>query len=106
MYPLRGANAVTPEKSNLLFLVCLAEGRTTGKTRMLFGTESDRIILRLFLRPENGQFSPHFGAISLLNCKENLEKKEKNPLEKIQKIQWRNFPEIADFCPLSWSNVS
>ena len=23
-----------------------------------------------------------------------------------QKIQWRNFPEIADFCHLSWSNVS
>ena len=31
--------------------------------------------------------------------------KGKNPLEKIQKIQWRRRPEIADFCPLSRSNV-
>ena len=41
----------------------------------------------------------------MLNYTENLEKLEKNPLEKTQKIQRRNFPEIADFCPLSWSNV-
>ena len=40
------------------------------------------MILRLFLRPEIGQFSPHFGAISLMNYTENLEKKENNPLEK------------------------
>ena len=44
------------------------------------------------------------GAISLLNYTVNLEKI--NPLEKIQKIQWRRRPEIADVCPLSWSNVS
>ena len=30
----------------------------------------------------------------------------KNPLETLQKIQWRRRPEIADFCPLSWTNVS
>ena len=29
----------------------------------------------LFLRPDIGQFSPHFGAISLLNYIENLEKR-------------------------------
>ena len=63
-------------------------------------------ILRFFLRPEIGQFSPHFGAISLLNYTENLETRGKNPREKIQKIQWRRRPEIADFCPLSWSNAS
>ena len=62
-------------------------------------------ILRPFLRPEIGQFSPHFGMISLPNYTENLEKNEKHPLEKIQKIQWRRRPEIADFCPLSWSNA-
>ena len=63
-------------------------------------------ILRFFLRPEIGQFSPHFGAISLLNCTVNLEKRGENPLEKIKKNQWRRRPELADFCPLSWSNVS
>ena len=39
----------------------------------------------LFLCPEIGQFSPHFGAISLRRHTENLEKKDQNPLEKIQK---------------------
>ena len=65
-------------------------------------------ILRFFLRPDIGQFSPHVGAISLLKYTVNLEKREKT-LEKIQKfkkIQWRQRPEIADFCPLSWSNAS
>ena len=45
-------------------------------------------ILRLFLCPEIGQFSPHFGAISLLTYTVNLEKKDKmhrrkfkNPVE-------------------------
>ena len=42
-------------------------------------------ILRIFLRPEVGQFSPHLGAISLLNCTMNLEKREKDPLETIHK---------------------
>ena len=79
-----------------------------GKTRDRKNHDSQRRdrILRIFLCSGIGQFSPHVGAISLLNCTENLEKQDKNPLEKIQKIQWRNFPEIADFCPLSWSNVS
>ena len=39
------------------------------------------------LRPEIGRFSPHFGAISLLNYTVNLEKRETNPLDKIQKSQ-------------------
>ena len=56
-------------------------------------------ILRFFLRPEIGQFSPHFEVISLLNYTENLEKKEKNPLEKTQKIQWRNFPKLQISVP-------
>ena len=50
-------------------------------------------ILHFFLRLEVRQFSPHFGAVSLLDCTVNLEKRG-----------WR--PEIADFCPLSWSNAS
>ena len=55
-------------------------------------------ILRFYLHSEIGQFSPHVGANSLLNFIEALEKKEKNQLEKLQKIQWRRSPEIADFC--------
>ena len=35
-------------------------------------------ILRIFLRPEIGPFSPHHGAIPLLNYTKNLEKKEKS----------------------------
>ena len=34
-------------------------------------------MLRFVLRPEIGQFSPHFGAISVLNYTENPEKHEK-----------------------------
>ena len=52
-----------------------------------------------------GKCSPHIGANSLLNYTETLEKQKKSTGE-IQKIQWRRCPEIADFCPLSWSNVS
>ena len=40
-------------------------------------------ILRNFLRPEIGQFSPHFGAMSLLKYTVNLEKRGK--------IHWRKF---------------
>ena len=47
--------------------------------------------------------SPDFRGLVLLNYTENLEKKQKNPVES---LQWRRRPEIADFCPLSWSNVS
>ena len=64
-------------------------------------------ILRFFLHPEIGQFSPHFGAISFLNYTENLEKRKKSTGEKFPpKIQCRQRPEIPDFCPLSWSNAS
>ena len=49
--------------------------------------------LSVFLHSEIGQISPRFGAVSLLNCTENLEKKEKstgenskkNPLETAQR---------------------
>ena len=50
-------------------------------------------ILGIFLRPRIGQFSPRFGAISLLTYTENLEKlekttgKNKNPIEKTPKLQ-------------------
>ena len=58
----------------------------TYRDRKNYDSQRRDRILRLFLRPEIGQFSPHFGAISLLNCTQDLEKKEKNPLEKIQKV--------------------
>ena len=47
--------------------------------------------------------SPDFRGLVLLNYTENLEQKKENPVES---LQWRRRPEIADFCPLSWSNVS
>ena len=57
-------------------------------------------ILRFFLCPEIGQFSPHFGAISLLNCTENLEKGETNPLEKTpQKSSGENSPKLLISVP-------
>ena len=47
-----------------------------------------------FLRLEIGQFSPYFGAISLLKCKQ-----EKNPLEKIQnKSSGDGTPRISVTC--------
>ena len=50
---------------------------------------------RVFLRPEIGPFSPHFGAISLLNYTDNPGEKRKNPLEnnpgEKRKIHWRTF---------------
>ena len=54
-------------------------------THLNDGQRRDRI-LRLFLRPEIGQLSPHFGAISLQK-KENLEKRKK--------IHWRKFKESS-----------
>ena len=63
----------------------------------------NRRALWVFSAPGNRAIFSTFGAISLLYYTVN---QGKNPLEKIQKIQWRRRPEIADFCPLSWSNVS
>ena len=60
-------------------------------------------VLRFFLRPEIGQFSPHLG---LLRYTENRRKRNKIHWRKFQNIQWRRRPEIADFCPLSLSNTS
>ena len=78
---------------------------------ILIGTEKKTMTarrdrtLRVFLRPEIGRFSVHFGAIPL-SYTEDLEKKEKIHWRKLPKIQWRRRPEIADLCPLSWSNAS
>ena len=48
-------------------------------------------ILRFFLWLEIGQFSPHFGAISLLNYTANLEKRGK--------VHWRKFKSSGDGAP-------
>ena len=59
-----------------------------------------------FCARKSGNFSPHFGAISILNLHSKPEEMGENPLEKIQKkIHWRRRPEIVNFCPLSWSNL-
>ena len=48
-------------------------------------------ILRFFLRPEIGQYSPYFGAISLRNYTVNPEKKGK--------IHWRNSKKSVETAP-------
>ena len=47
-------------------------------------------------------FSRFWGA-RLTKLHREPGEKAKNPVES---LQWRRRPEIADFCPLSWSNVS
>ena len=62
---------------------------------------------KLFSLPGKRAIFCTFWGCFLTNCRENLERKGEKTLEKIQKkIQWRRRPEIADFFPLSWSNVS
>ena len=64
------------------------------------------------LRPGIGQFSPHFGAISLLNKTENLEKKEKkstgenseNPVEKLPR-NCRFLSLVVVKCVLTINNL-
>ena len=72
----------------------------TFRTEKTMTDRRDKI-LRFFLCLEIGQFSPHLGAISLFNYTEDLERREKLHWRKFQKIQWRQLPEIVDFCPLS-----
>ena len=59
------------------------------------------------LHPEIGQFSPHFWDpfLTKLHSKPGVNGGKKH-WRKWKKIQWRRRREIADFCPLSWSNVS
>ena len=47
-------------------------------------------------------FSRFWGA-RLTKLHREPGEKAKNPVES---LQWRRHPEIADFCPLSWSNLS
>ena len=47
--------------------------------------------------------SPDFGGARLTKLHREPGEKAKNPVES---LQWRRRPEIAHFCPLSWSNVS
>ena len=60
----------------------------------------------LFSPPGNEQFSPQFGAISLLTYTENLEKGKINPLEKNSINLVETAPPKLQICPLSWSNAS
>ena len=69
------------------------------------GTRTARDVIGFyvfFLCTETGQVSPHFGAISLGNHTETAEKKENSTGENAK----NPTPRIADFSPLSWSNVS
>ena len=58
-----------------------------------------------FSARKSGNFLQNLEKTETLHRKPG-ENKKKNRLEKAQRIQWRKFPEIADFCPLSWSKVS
>ena len=78
-------------KFQMLWSLCMVHmwQQNTHTEKNLIGTEKTMTAwhdrnLRFFLRPECGQFSPHFGAISSLNYTVSLEKREKN-------IHWRKF---------------
>ena len=58
------------------------------------------LIPLIFLRPGIGQFSPHFGAVSLLRYTINLEKREKHPLEKTERNPVETAPRICGFLSL------
>ena len=58
-----------------------------------------------FSAQKSGNLSTFWGDFLANNYTENLEKEEENPLEK-KKNQWKRRSEIADVCPLSWSNAS
>ena len=64
----------------------------------------DRILR--FSPPGNRAIFSTFWGDFLTKSNSTPGEKGKNPLEKIQKIQWRRHPETAHFCPLSWSNAS
>ena len=77
-----------------------------GKTDMTEGNRKnhdshrrDRI-LRLFLCLEIGQFSPHFGAISLLIYTVNLEKSEKKSTGENSKKSVETAPRNCRFLSL------
>ena len=59
-------------------------------------------ILRDFLHWIFATFSRFSGAL-LTKLQIKPGERAKNPVES---LQWRRRPEIADFCPLSWSNWS
>ena len=77
------------------------------KTRDSQRRESRDRILCFFSPPGNRAiFSTFWGDfLTKLHSKPG-EKGKKIHWRKFKKVQWRQRPEIADFCPLSWSNVS
>ena len=81
-----------------LLLPLIKLGVTTLVLSALPGTEKKKKPWQpetwpIFSARDIGQFSPHFGAISLPNYTENPD-----PME--------TLPQIADFRPLSWSNAA
>ena len=68
------------------------------------GQRRDRISL-IFLRRNSGNFLRLWVPIPYWITQTTWRKKE-NPLGIMKQFQWRKFPATADFCPLSWSNMS
>ena len=79
--------------------------RKQNQDRQIHDSQRRDRILRLFLRLEIGQFSPYFGAISLLDCTENLEKKDKIRLEKFKKSSGETSPKLQICVPCGVERV-
>ena len=81
--------------SSSFFLVVRPHHQLIGteKKKKRDSHRRDRI-LRFFLRPEIVQFSPHFGAMSILNYTVNQEKRGKKSIGEFKKIQWRRAPQL------------
>ena len=101
---------------NLVQMSCFILGRFLGGVVFHFlipalgpknhdSQRRDRI-LRFFLRLDRVQFSPYFGAISLLNYTKSPGEKGQHHWRKIKKNPVETALRNFRFCPLSWSNVS
>ena len=60
----------------------------------------------LFSARKSGDFLHILGRFPNQIAQKTRRHRKKIHWRKFKKIQWRRHPEIADFCPLSWSNAS
>ena len=99
------------EASDLIFKIRSCAVRSDLKNKVFFF--SDFVLIfkirsysaRSDLKNKIARFSgsPDFRGARLTKLHREPGEKAKNPVES---LQWRRRPEIADFCPLSWSNAS
>ena len=92
---------VWQQKSLVRMILLTLRGKSfSGPKKTMTATDGTGFCA--FFSARNRAIFSTFGG----NFLSNLHVKGQNPLEKIQKIQWRNVPEVAVFCHLSWSNRS